>query len=64
MKKKIKDLNYNECQKICVNHLICDTCPLYFNKKCLKSLLTAKDDISFKKLRKYIEKEVEVEDEI
>lgn len=65
MKKKIKELSYEERQKICCKSLMCINCPFYFYGFCLDSLLQQMDKFKnmHSELFEYIEKEVGVEDE-
>lgn len=60
MKKKIKDLNYEERKKICDRYWKCEkTCPFFVNNgtdDCVHHLLT-----DF--IEDYLEEEIEVEEE-
>ena len=56
MKKKIKDLTWEEAEKICENHYTCCCCCTLFidMDKCFKDLLREEK----------LEKEIEVEDDV
>lgn len=61
MKKKIRDLTLDDCEKVCFKQKQCDKCPLVFSKKSTIHCLFIAIKCGYKP-QGNLEREVEIDD--